>query len=130
MTVDGVEGDLAADQPAAEADHVGVVVLAGEAGGGDVVHDRGPDTGDLVGGERVPRAGPAADGGLLGAALSRTAEGWRIERVLPSESSDPGARSPLRAAGVDARPGDLIVAVDGRPVDPVAGPAAALRCRS
>ncbi len=64
--------------------------------------------------------------GLLGADLARTAEGWRIERVLPSESSDPGARSPLRAAGVDARPGDLIVAVDGRPVDPVAGPAAGL----
>ncbi|HEV6951792.1 MAG TPA: S41 family peptidase [Promicromonospora sp.] len=64
--------------------------------------------------------------GLLGADLARTADGWRIERVLPSESSDPGARSPLRAAGVDARPGDLVVAVDGRPVDPVAGPAANL----
>lgn len=64
--------------------------------------------------------------GLLGADLTRTAEGWRIDRVLPSESSDPGARSPLRAAGVDARPGDLVVAVDGRAVDPVAGPAANL----
>jgi tricorn protease len=64
--------------------------------------------------------------GLLGADLARTADGWRIERVLPSESSDPGARSPLRAPGVDARPGDLIVAVDGRPVDPVAGPSANL----
>ncbi len=64
--------------------------------------------------------------GLLGADLTRTPDGWRIERVLPSESSDPGASSPLRAAGVDARPGDLIVAVDGRPVDPVAGPSANL----
>jgi tricorn protease len=64
--------------------------------------------------------------GLLGADLTRTPEGWRIERVLPSESSDPGARSPLRAAGVGARPGDQIVAVDGRPVDPVAGPSANL----
>lgn len=64
--------------------------------------------------------------GLLGADLSRTADGWRIDRVLPSESSDPGARSPLRAAGVDAQPGDLIVAVDGRPVDPTAGPSANL----
>lgn len=76
--------------------------------------------------------GPHAPGdpsrrlGLLGADLTRTADGWRIDRVLPSESSDPGARSPLRAAGVDAQPGDLIVAVDGRPVDPVAGPAASL----
>jgi len=78
----------------------------------------------------VRRPHPAGDTsrrlGLLGADLRRTDEGWRIERVLPSESSDPGARSPLRAPGVDARPGDLIVAVDGRPVDPVAGPSASL----
>ena len=61
--------------------------------------------------------------GLLGADLVPTEEGWRIERILPGESSDPGARSPLLAAGVGARPGDLVVAVDGAPVDPVAGPA-------
>ncbi|WP_130013183.1 S41 family peptidase [Serinicoccus sediminis] len=61
--------------------------------------------------------------GLLGADLSPDAEGWRIDRVLTGESSDPAARSPLRAAGVDARPGDVLVAVDGRPVDPADGPA-------
>ncbi|HLR27294.1 MAG TPA: PDZ domain-containing protein [Ruania sp.] len=61
--------------------------------------------------------------GLLGADLTPDSGGWRIERILPGESSDPGARSPLLAAGVGARAGDLIVAVDGRPVDPVAGPA-------
>src|SRR5699024_4021093 len=61
--------------------------------------------------------------GLLGADLTPVSGGWRIERILPGESSDPGARSPLLAAGVGARAGDLIVAVDGRPVDPVAGPA-------
>lgn len=55
--------------------------------------------------------------GLLGADLSPTEAGWRIDRVLPGESSDPQARSPLQAAGVDARPGDLVVAVDGRPVE-------------
>ena len=68
--------------------------------------------------------GPGADRriGHLGADLSPTRRGWRIDRVLPGESSDPGARSPLRAAGVDARPGDLLVAVDGRAVDPDAGP--------
>ena len=60
--------------------------------------------------------------GLLGADLARTEDGWRIERILPGESSDPDARSPLRAAGVDARPGDVVVAVDGVPVDGAFGP--------
>ncbi|RIK17442.1 MAG: tricorn protease [Acidobacteria bacterium] len=60
--------------------------------------------------------------GLLGADLERTGQGWRIERILPGESSEPMARSPLAAAGVGARPGDLVVAVDGAPVDPDHGP--------
>lgn len=64
--------------------------------------------------------------GFLGADLSPATGGWRIDRILPGESSEPKARSPLRQAGVGAREGDLIVAVDGAPVDPVAGPAAAL----
>ena len=64
--------------------------------------------------------------GLLGADLSPAEGGWRIDRILPGESSDPEARSPLRAAGVGAQVGDLVVAVAGRPVDPAAGPAAGL----
>jgi tricorn protease len=54
--------------------------------------------------------------GLLGADLEPADDGMRIVRVLPGESSDPDARSPLRAAGVDAQPGDVIVAIDGQPV--------------
>ena len=61
--------------------------------------------------------------GLLGADLSPVKRGWQIDRILPGESSDPEARSPLRAAGVDARVGDVIVAVDGSPVDAAFGPA-------
>ncbi|MCW4457241.1 S41 family peptidase [Microbacterium sp. MPKO10] len=61
--------------------------------------------------------------GFLGADLSPTEGDWRIDSILPGESSEPEARSPLRQAGVGARAGDLIVAVDGAPVDPVAGPA-------
>ncbi|MBA2696347.1 MAG: PDZ domain-containing protein [Actinobacteria bacterium] len=64
--------------------------------------------------------------GLLGADLGRTTQGWVIERILPGESSDPAARSPLQAAGVGARAGDVIVAVDGSVVDPAYGPAASL----
>ncbi|MCM2388503.1 S41 family peptidase [Streptomyces albipurpureus] len=61
--------------------------------------------------------------GLLGADVSRGEDGgWRVERVLPSETSDPQAHSPLAAPGVAVRAGDAIIAVDGRPVDPLAGP--------
>jgi tricorn protease len=76
-----------------------------------------------------PSAGgdPALAQGLLGADVERTADGtWRIARILPGESSVIGARSPLAAPGVAAAAGDLIVAVDGRPVDPDLGPNALL----
>jgi tricorn protease len=69
---------------------------------------------------------PYADGdlGKLGADLSRDTDGdWRVDRVLPGESSDPLARSPLAAPGAGVRAGDALVAVDGQPVDPVHGPA-------
>ncbi|MGX6741217.1 S41 family peptidase [Streptomyces xantholiticus] len=61
--------------------------------------------------------------GLLGADISRTDDDtWRIDRILPSETSDPHAHSPLAAPGVALRAGDTLLAVDGRPVDPVKGP--------
>jgi tricorn protease len=55
--------------------------------------------------------------GLLGADLERGSDGsWLVRRVVPGESSDPRARSPLSAPGVQIRPGDRLLAVDGRPV--------------
>ena len=78
---------------------------------------------------RIPAAGAheALVQGLLGTDLARDEDGtWRIVRVLRGESSVIEARSPLAAPGVAARPGDAIVAVDGRPVDPVHGPNALL----
>jgi tricorn protease len=69
-------------------------------------------------------SGSGARPGLLGADVERDGQGrWRIARVLPGESSDPRARSPLTAPGVDVRAGDVLLAVAGRPVDPVTGPA-------
>ena len=65
----------------------------------------------------VPPPKTKAVQGLLGADFAREADGARIVRILPGESSDPAARSPLRAAGVDAQVGDLIVAIDGQRVD-------------
>ncbi|MFI6446215.1 S41 family peptidase [Kitasatospora sp. NPDC050543] len=60
--------------------------------------------------------------GLLGANVRRTPEGrWLVDRVLPGESSDPRARAPLAAHGVQA--GDELLAVAGRPPDPLRGPA-------
>ncbi|MEV0179254.1 S41 family peptidase [Streptomyces sp. NPDC050625] len=67
--------------------------------------------------------GDGARQGLLGADISRHPDGsWRIDRILPSETSDPEAHSPLAAPGVAVRAGDAIVAVAGHPVDPVTGP--------
>ncbi|MGO2860322.1 MAG: S41 family peptidase [Brevibacterium sp.] len=65
--------------------------------------------------------------GFLGADLERTPQGWTIARILPGESSEPGARSPLRQAGVGAQAGDIITAVNGQPVDEARGPAAHLQ---
>jgi tricorn protease len=69
---------------------------------------------------RAPADGDDAGGystGLLGADLERDSDGnWLVRRVVPGESSDPRARSPLAAPGVQVRPGDRLLAVDGRPV--------------
>lgn len=70
---------------------------------------------------------PARAQGLLGADLSRDPDGtWRVARVLPGESSDARARSPLAAPAVGVGPGDAVVAVGGRAVDPADGPNALL----
>jgi tricorn protease len=69
------------------------------------------------------RGGHAALVGLLGADLAPDEAGrWRVSRVLPGESSDPKALSPLAAPGVAVQPGDELLAVDGQSLDPVAGP--------
>ena len=56
--------------------------------------------------------------GVLGADLERTADGWRLTRIVRGESSDPRARSPLTAPGALVSVGDLLVAIDGQPVGP------------
>ncbi|MET9348959.1 S41 family peptidase [Streptomyces termitum] len=58
--------------------------------------------------------------GLLGADLVPRDGGWLVRRILPGESSDSKARSPLAGTGI--REGAVLTHVDGRPVDPVAGP--------
>lgn len=52
----------------------------------------------------------------LGARLSPVADGLRIDHILRGPPELPDQAAPLAAPGVDARPGDVITAVNGRPV--------------
>ncbi|MGW6218610.1 S41 family peptidase [Streptomyces olivaceus] len=58
--------------------------------------------------------------GLLGANFVCREGSWLVRRILPGDSSDSRARSPLAGTGV--REGAVLTHVDGRPVDPVTGP--------
>jgi tricorn protease len=60
--------------------------------------------------------------GLLGAELSRDAasKAYKIEKILPGENWNKRARSPLTAIGVNVKPGDYILAVNGTPVSSLA----------
>ncbi|MEV5611825.1 S41 family peptidase [Streptomyces sp. NPDC052225] len=58
--------------------------------------------------------------GLLGANFVCRDGNWAISRILPGDSSDSKARSPLAGTGI--REGAVLTHVDGRPVDPVTGP--------
>jgi tricorn protease len=55
---------------------------------------------------------------LLGAELSRdpASRAYRIDRILPGENWDDETRSPLTAIGLNLKPGDYILAVNGIPV--------------
>ncbi|MDR6989377.1 tricorn protease [Paenarthrobacter nitroguajacolicus] len=59
-------------------------------------------------------AEPGRNGqGRLGAELHFGSNGWEITRILAGESSDPLATSPLTRPGVDAKAGDVLLAIDG-----------------
>ncbi|WMC86840.1 S41 family peptidase [Streptomyces rochei] len=58
--------------------------------------------------------------GLLGANFVCRDGQWVVARILPGDSSDSRARSPLAGTGI--REGAVLTHVDGRPVDPVTGP--------
>nr|WP_245771412.1 S41 family peptidase [Actinacidiphila guanduensis] len=60
--------------------------------------------------------------GLLGADFRHNKDGtWTVARILPGESSDSKARSPLAGTGI--REGAVLTHIDGRRVDPDTGPA-------
>lgn len=58
--------------------------------------------------------------GLLGAKLSRDPSGFaRIDKILKGANWSQSLISPLTVSGVDAREGDIILAVNGEPVNKV-----------
>jgi tricorn protease len=70
----------------------------------------------VAGGERPDT--PRIKLGLLGAELSRdqATKAYKIDKILPGENWDKHTRSPLTAVGVNVKPGDYILAVNGTPV--------------
>ncbi len=56
--------------------------------------------------------------GLLGAEFVRdpATKAYRIERILPGENWNKRTRSPLTDVGVNVKPGDYILAINGTPV--------------
>jgi len=60
----------------------------------------------------------AAAPGLLGADIQREGDAWRVTRLVRGDTSDPRARAPLAAPGAGIAVGDVLLAVDGRPVGP------------
>ncbi|MET0981736.1 MAG: PDZ domain-containing protein, partial [Telluria sp.] len=62
----------------------------------------------------VRRAAAEGIPASLGAVLSRTAEGYRVDRVYRSEPELPSEAGPLAAPDVDVREGDIITAVNGK----------------
>ncbi|MBA2242368.1 MAG: PD40 domain-containing protein [Chthoniobacterales bacterium] len=70
-----------------------------------------------VGGGERPET-PRIKTGLLGAEFSRdpATRAYKIERILPGENWDDRTRSPLLAIGLNVKPGDYLLAVNGIPV--------------
>ena len=78
--------------------------LAGEISAGHVYVQKG----NTPGVERV-------ENGLLGAEVEAHSSGYfKIARIFPGENWNEDFRSPLTEPGVDVKPGDFILAVDGQ----------------
>src|SRR5438045_2467714 len=66
--------------------------------------------------QRADDASPVARkaGGMLGAEIEADPSGYfRVAKIYPGENWNPALRSPLTEPGVNVKPGEFIVAVDG-----------------
>lgn len=62
------------------------------------------------------RPSPEGVPSSLGAVLTRTAEGYRVDHVYRSEPELPSERGPLAQPDVNVQEGDIITAVNGKPL--------------
>lgn len=71
------------------------------------------------------RRGPNYQQGHLGVdwVYDRAAEAYRIGHIVQGDVWDANATSPLNGPGTNVQPGDLVLAINGQPVGPAAGPA-------
>ena len=71
------------------------------------------------------RAQPHFNQGFLGATFTwdPAAHGYRVGDIVVGDPWDPEASSPLVGPGIDVRPGDLLLAVNGQLLDEQTGPA-------
>ncbi len=71
---------------------------------------------EYVGGGQMPRVQRGMSVGLLGADYSLDRGRFRIARIYRGQNWNPGLRAPLTEPGVDAREGDYLISVNGRPL--------------
>src|SRR5262249_30371618 len=69
----------------------------------------------LGGGERLYEPKPIPVG-LLGADYEVADGRFRLKKIYGGAYWDPGLRAPLTAPGVDVKPGDFLIAVDGKEI--------------
>lgn len=77
-----------------------------------------------LGGDYRPE--PTWTQGHLGADLTWSRGAWRVQGIPRGDPWDPKASSPLAAPGVDIRPGDRILAIDGVELSATVSPASRL----
>ena len=65
----------------------------------------------------VPSGPPRVAGGLLGCDFEIVGGHYRLTRVYSGERWNPGLYAPLAQPGVEAKAGEYLLAVDGKPLD-------------
>ncbi|MBI4879923.1 MAG: PDZ domain-containing protein [Planctomycetes bacterium] len=71
---------------------------------------------EYCGGGEMPGPPGGVSVGLLGCDYEVDRQRYRITRIYRGQNWNPGLRAPLTGPGVDARAGDYLITVNGRPV--------------
>ena len=65
----------------------------------------------------IPGGPPSMPGGLLGCDFEIVGGRYRLTRVYDGERWNPGLYAPLAQPGVEAKAGEYLLAIDGKPLD-------------